>query len=228
MTGSAGQKRVPSSFIEQYYIGLPPLAEQIAIAEYLDKQTAQIDDLVTQKWKLISLLQEERAGIINDAVTQGLNHRAPRKESGLPWLGKIPAHWGVKKLKYVANVRTGIALGGATDKTFKVEMPYIRVANVQDGYLNLDSIKTLEIEPDSIERYSLKYGDLLMNEGGDNDKLGRGCVWRGEVVGCLHQNHVFAVRMKVDYNSEWVNAVTLTNYARHYFMTRCKCPYPFR
>lgn len=82
----------------------PPLAEQTAIACYLDRETARLDGLMSQKRQLISLLQEERAGLINQAVTQGLDSNAPRKDSGLAWLGQIPAHWEVKKLKYVVTM----------------------------------------------------------------------------------------------------------------------------
>ena len=73
-------------------------------------------------------------------------------------------------------------------------MPYLRVANVQDGYLDLGKIEEIEVAPDEVAHFSLRPGDILMNEGGDNDKLGRGCVWEGAIEPCLHQNHVFAVR----------------------------------
>jgi len=75
-----------------------------------------------------------------------------------------------------------------------VELPYLRVANVQDGRVDLSEMKTIFVEERSVERYSLKSGDVLFTEGGDADKLGRGCVWCGQIDPCLHQNHVFAVR----------------------------------
>ncbi len=100
--------------------------EQTAIADYLDTQTARLDTLIGQKRQLVALLQEERAGLINDAVTQGLNARVPRKDSGLPWLGKIPAHWEVKKLKYVVE---GVLGGGTPSTTEKAywngEIPWV-------------------------------------------------------------------------------------------------------
>lgn len=71
-------------------------------------------------------------------------------------------------------------------------------------------------------RYTLRKGDLLMKEGGDNDKLGRGCVWQGEIAPCLHQNHVFAVRLFSGYNPEWLNVITATEGARTHFLTRAK------
>ncbi|GAB3222549.1 restriction endonuclease subunit S [Spirosoma arcticum] len=105
-------------YIAHLKLPYPSFAEQAAIADYLDRRTAQIDDLLAQKRELIALLQEERAGLINDAVTQGLIARAPRKDSGLPWLGKIPAHWEVKKLKYVVQQVLGGGTPSTTEKAF--------------------------------------------------------------------------------------------------------------
>lgn len=120
-------------YIAHLKIQYPPLAEQIAITEYLDNQTAQIDDLVGQKQELIRLLQEERAGIINDAVTQGLNHRAPRKESGLPWLGKIPAHWKVIPFKRITH-RVEVGIAEAATHAYQNEgIPILRATNVKNG-----------------------------------------------------------------------------------------------
>ena len=99
MTGAAGQKRVTTSFIEDYPVALPPLAEQAAIATYLDEQTAQLDGLIARKRRLMALLREEKAALINEAVTKGIHPNVPTKPSGIDWLGDVPAHWEVKKLK---------------------------------------------------------------------------------------------------------------------------------
>ena len=79
----------------------PPLEEQTTIAAYLDRKTTQIDNLISKKQKLIELLKEERAAIINQAVTKGLNPDVPMKNSGIEWLGEVPEKWEVKRLKYV-------------------------------------------------------------------------------------------------------------------------------
>jgi len=95
----AHNKRVP----------IPETDVQKSIAKYLDRKTAQIDDLIAKKGRMIEFLKEERTAIINQAVTKGLNPKAEMKDSGIGWLGKIPRHWGIKKLKYVADkVQTGI------------------------------------------------------------------------------------------------------------------------
>ena len=78
-----------------------------------------------------------------------------------------------------------------------VTRPYLRVANVQDGYLDLDKITEVAVPAEDVDRHELRPGDVLMTEGGDYDKLGRGYVWEGQIKGCLHQNHIFAVRPRL-------------------------------
>lgn len=143
------------------------------------------------------------------------------KDSGVEWLGRVPEHWQIKRLKHIANVQTGVAKGKDNEGKDTIEVPYLRVANVQDGYLSLDDVATIEIPREDLTRYSLQPGDVLMNEGGDFDKLGRGSVWQGEIEPCIHQNHVFAVRPTA-VSSAWLNAFTGSLAAQFYFMGRAK------
>ena len=108
-------------------------------------------------------------------------------------VGWIPTHWECTPLADLASVQTGLAKGKKNLKN-PTRLPYLRVANVQDGFLYLDEIKEIEVEKDDVERYRLRNGDVLFTEGGDFDKLGRGTIWKDEIVRCLHQNHIFAVR----------------------------------
>lgn len=108
-------------------------------------------------------------------------------------LGKIPVDWGIVRLAQVATFQTGIAKGKKGIKD-PVELPYLRVANVQDGYLDLREVKTITVARAEVERYRLRKNDVLLTEGGDFDKLGRGHLWDGQIDPCLHQNHVFVVR----------------------------------
>lgn len=143
------------------------------------------------------------------------------KDSGVEWLGRVPEHWSVKPLKLVAHVQTGIAKGKDNTGLKTIEVPYLRVANVQDGYLNLVDVATIEIPVDVLSRYLLQSGDVLMNEGGDFDKLGRGHVWSEEIKNCIHQNHVFAVRPH-GVNPHWLNTFTGSAAAQFYFMCQSK------
>ncbi|MGE4530212.1 MAG: restriction endonuclease subunit S [Acidithiobacillus sp.] len=202
-------------------VPFPTLPEQTKIAAFLDRETLKIDALVAEQRRLSELLKEKRQAVISHAVTKGLNPAAPMKPSGIEWLGDVPAHWTVIVLKRIADVQTGVAKGKDNSMRTRITVPYLRVANVQNGYLDLETIATIEIPEEDLARYSLKPGDVLMNEGGDFDKLGRGHVWDGQIDPCITQNHVFAVRPR-KVSSAWLNAITGSDFAQFYFMTRSK------
>lgn len=212
--------RVNPSDIVKLKIHQPDLSVQESIAEFLDRETARIDGLIAGKERMLALLEEKRAALISRVVTRGLVPDAPLKHSGQAWLGEIPAHWRLQRLKQLAEVRGGLTLGKQYVGAL-VEFPYLRVANVQDGYLKLDDVLTVEVPASEAVPNLLAYGDVLMNEGGDIDKLGRGCVWRDEIAPCLHQNHVFAVRPH-SVDSDWLALWTSTLEAKRYFESRAK------
>ncbi|MES2048282.1 MAG: restriction endonuclease subunit S [Pseudomonadota bacterium] len=197
-------------------IWLPALNEREKIANFLDHETAKIDTLIAKQQGLIKLLKEKRQAVISHAVTKGLNPNAPMRDSGVEWLGEVPTHWNVRRLKHSAKLQSGIPKGKDLTGRQTIEVPMLRVANVQDGFLNLSEVHLIQIEPEQLERYALKDGDVLMNEGGDNDKLGRGAVWRSEIVPCIHQNHVFAIR-PTEVEPEWLDLVTRAAYAKYHF-----------
>lgn len=123
------------------------------------------------------------------------------------------------RLGYLANVRSGITVDANRDYGLgDVTLPYLRVANVQDGHLDLKTIKEIRVPRVIARSATLQRGDVLMTEGGDLDKLGRGTVWNNEIANCLHQNHVFAVRPdRHKLASEYLALITQTSYARAYF-----------
>lgn len=207
---------------KQIPLAVPPLEEQNAIAQFLDHKTSQIDALISKKEALLEKLDEKRTALISHAVTKGLDPTVPMKDSGIEWLGDIPAHWEVMPVKRKAQVRGGVAKGRKLDKEETVELPYLRVANVQDGHIDISDIAYIEVLQDEVERYLLRDGDVLMNEGGDNDKLGRGAVWKAPIDPCLHQNHVFAVRPHDLNLSSWIALLTLSSYAKFYFFSKAK------
>ena len=202
-------------------VPVPPMDEQTAIAAFLDRETAKIDALVAEQERLMALLREKRQAVVSHAVTKGLYPDAPMRASAIEWLGDVPAHWGIVPLKRVATVRTGVAKGKDNGGKRIVTVPYLRVANVQDGYLDLETIATMDVPAEDLDRLTLRPGDVLMNEGGDFDKLGRGHIWEGQIDPCITQNHVFAVRPH-GVSSEWLNAFTGSHCAQFYFMTRSK------
>jgi type I restriction enzyme S subunit len=131
----------------------------------------------------------------------------------------LPDGWHWEPLEELAEVRTGVAKGRSLGKADIVQVPYLRVANVQNGYLDLREVKQIDIRRSEIERFSLKPKDILFTEGGDRDKLGRGAVWQGEIAECVHQNHVFAARLQSSaIMPEWVSLASQAQYARNYFL----------
>ncbi|MBT9100487.1 hypothetical protein KFZ76_22570 [Methylovulum psychrotolerans] len=135
---------------------------------------------------------------------------------------QLPEGWKRQALFSVAEIRTGVAKGkrGLKDP---INVPYLRVANVQDGRIDLSEVKMINIERTQLERFSLRSGDVLMTEGGDFDKLGRGDVWEGQISPCVHQNHVFSVRPKQSQiTSYFLAALAASNYGKSYFLSCAK------
>lgn len=126
-------------------------------------------------------------------------------------------------LEEVAAIRSGVTKGRRLHGKETILVPYLRVANVQDGFLDLSEVKEISVLPADLEKYHLEDGDILMTEGGDPDKLGRGCIWRGQVNGCIHQNHVFRVRPDQSrILPEFLAATLRTSYAKSYFFRAAK------
>ena len=132
----------------------------------------------------------------------------------------IPKNWKKKPLSEVARIQTGIAKG-AKKINDAIELPYLRVANVQDGFLDLSHIKKITLERSRADRYLLQQGDVFLTEGGDFDKLGRGTVWNAQLENCVHQNHVFVARPNKDLILPgFLSLLTGSPYGKAYFL-RC-------
>jgi type I restriction enzyme S subunit len=111
-------------------------------------------------------------------------------------LPKLPEGWIWSTLGAISVIQGGVTLGQKKRAGVRyISVPYLRVANVQRGYLDLSEVKTIEVTLDRLEQLRLQDGDLLFNEGGDRDKLGRGWIWKAEIEDCIHQNHVFRARL---------------------------------
>jgi type I restriction enzyme, S subunit len=210
---------------------VPPLDEQSAIVRFLEWANARLERAIRAKRKVIALLNEQKQAIIHRAVTRGLPSTGsgqappsvPLKPSSVPWLGDIPKHWEVRPLKAVCKIQSGITLGKDYVGQTTHEYPYLRVANVQAGHVNLAVVKTIRVTKSEALRCTLQAGDVLMTEGGDPDKLGRGCVWEVQITPCLHQNHVFAVRPnQLNLEPHFLSALMGTRYARAYFESTAK------
>jgi type I restriction enzyme S subunit len=130
--------------------------------------------------------------------------------------------WSSIKLGDIADIKAGVTLGREILGP-AVTMPYLRVANVQDGYLNLNNIKQVEIFASEENKWLLKPGDILLTEGGDWDKLGRGTVWQGEIEKCIHQNHIFRVRVDLEeFDPYFLSMFIGSPYGKRYFQKASK------
>ena len=142
---------------------VPPLDEQVAIANFLDHETAKIDALIAEQQRLIELLQEKRQAVISHAVTKGLNPDAPMKDSRIEWLGEVPEHWEVHKLGYSATLQGGFAFPA---DTFGAEgTAVVRMNNLKRGELDLGDAARIR-ESCCIEKVALHAGDLLWGMSG--------------------------------------------------------------
>ena len=198
---------------------LPSKEEQNKISAYLDSKCSHIDTMLSKTRSSIEEYKKLKQAVITQAVTKGVRGEREMKDSGVEWIGEIPVEWRKTQLRHCATIKSGITLGKSYSKdTVLIERPYLRVANVQGGYVDLNDLATIEVTPDEDLKYRLHSGDVLMTEGGDRDKLGRGCVWHGEIEPCLHQNHVFAVQTnETILLPEFLEYLTASDVGRSYF-----------
>ena len=212
----------PDKFLE-IPILCPPLDEQIAINKFIGHADQKIRRAIRAKKNLIALLSEQKQVILNQTVTKGLDSNVRFKASGNNLLGYIPEHWIVARLKDLAIVQTGLTLGKNYQSSATDSYPYLRVANVQQGRVDLRDVKLIDVPKKEAMGATLHSGDVLMTEGGDIDKLGRGCVWRDELLPCLHQNHLFAVRCcETKLDPEFLVGLMSSQHGRAYFQLTAK------
>ncbi len=161
--------------VKEIPVPVPPLPEQRRIAAILDKA----DAIRRKRQEAIQLTEHLLPAAFQELFGES------EGESAYP----------SKRLDALAEVVSGVTLGRKFNGQRTIQLPYLRVANVQAGYLDLSEIKTVEALPGDLEKRRLRPGDVLLTEGGDFDKLGRGALWEGQVDDCIHQNHIFRVRV---------------------------------
>jgi type I restriction enzyme S subunit len=214
---SVQQSNLNSTRYCQIPIPVPRSTEQQRIAKYLDASCAAIDAAMAAKRRQLEVLEGVRRQIIQKAVTRGIEEHPVLRQTGYVWMNDVPVNWDLVSLKRVSEIQTGLTLGKVYEGVL-IERPYLRVANVQDGHLNLKDVTTIEVPEQVADRVELRPGDVLMTEGGDLDKLGRGTVWSGEIPDCLHQNHIFAIRcFKHKLLPDFLAYLTASRYGRDYF-----------
>jgi len=195
-------------------VSLPPLPEQKKIAAIL----SSVDEVIRATQAVIEQTRRVKEGLLQDLLTKGIGHTRFKQTE----IGEIPEGWEATTLGKVAEARSGIAKNTNRVLVDPCEVAYLRVANVQNGYLDLTEIKTIRIERTKVPRYALRAGDVLMTEGGDIDKLGRGDVWAGQIDPCVHQNHVFSVRCGPRLRPRYLSYVAESSHGKAYFLAKGK------
>lgn len=216
-------KRISRTNLGNVVLPIPPRTVQDTIVDFLNIKCAEIDSVLAKTRTSIDEYKKLKQAIITQAVTKGVRGDRPMKESGIAWIGSIPSEWDVSTLGKFIAIDSGISIGRKYELgTPLVEVPYLRVANVQGDHLDLSDVATIMVTPEEAEKYRLKAGQLLMTEGGDRDKLGRGCLWNGEIENCIHQNHVFSVQTDDRLTVRYLDYLTTSEVARVYFDVTAK------
>ncbi len=181
-------------------IPLPPLDEQRRIVDILD-HAASIRRLREQaQAKVREIIPALFVDMFGDPATN-------------------PKGYDIAELDNVSDIKSGLTKGRKLNGGDIISLPYLRVANVQDGRLDLSGIKHIDVMRDEVDKFLLRRGDLVMTEGGDPDKLGRSAIWRGEVETCVHQNHICRVRLLPKFVlSDYICALSCSGYGKGYFL----------
>lgn len=214
--------RVDAETTGRIRIPIPPADRQREIADFLDRQILPIDALIKRASNLIETLSEHWQHNVDQLLTPGV-----MSEEHHGWAPVspplLPDEWQVVPLKHLVRIQPGLTLGKDYGTKAIEARPYLRVANVQAGRLDLGHIANVQVPGDVALRHELRTDDVLMTEGGDYDKLGRGHVWTGEIEGCLHQNHIFALRCDGrKLAPRYLAWLTSSSYARAYFTITSK------
>ena len=200
------------TILNERSLPLPPLSEQKKIAHIL----STVQRAIEAQERIIQTTTELKRALMHKLFTEGLRNE-PQKQTEI---GPVSESWEVVPLSECAVVQTGIAKGRKVNAKEAVEIPYLRMANVQDNYLKLSEMKTITIRKNEQQRFALQDGDVVLTEGGDFDKLGRGFIWHGQIANCVHQNHVFAVRPdRTRISSEFFAYQSQSPYGKSYFLS---------
>ncbi|MEZ8807941.1 restriction endonuclease subunit S [Vibrio atlanticus] len=166
--------------------------------------------------KLLERIAEEKAQLIKDKKIKKQKALLPIAEDEKPF--ELPMGWEWCRFEDVVDIQSGITKGRKLVNRALKTIPYLSVANVQRGFLNLSNVKEIELPVDELEKFGVQNGDLLITEGGDWDKVGRTAIWRDEIEYVAHQNHVFKARPFLREQSEvWLEMYLNAPFARDYF-----------
>lgn len=192
------------------------LDEQRAIMRALDEL-----DVVVGDARELEAAERLKRSLLEDLFTQGLpgRHQASYESN---WL-TCPADWTRRPLRRLAEIESGFTMGRDLGAAETVSLPYVTVVNVQEGRFELGSVSTTLLKETEVEDALLRVGDVLITEGGDRDKLGRGAIWDGAIMPCTYQNHIFRIRLdESQYRAKLFHYLIQARGTKRYFGSHAK------
>lgn len=193
-------------------VATPPLKEQKRIAAMLNEQMAALNGTRESQAQCVKLATALSTSYLQSIFPVGLGNTVP-----------IASSWRRTALGDASDVVSGVTVGRQLREPTTRRVPYLRVANVKDGYLDLSEIKSIDVTENELQKWRLLDGDILLTEGGDLDKLGRGTFWSEQILDCIHQNHIFRVRFKShEVYPPFVAAQLGSPYGKEYFLRHAK------
>ena len=197
------QKNISQQYLRKIKLPVPSFDEQQAIADSLDGKTAEIDSIISQTERSIELLREYRKSVISEAVTKGLDPDAPMKDSGVEWIGEIPAGWSLVKLGVVATkIGSGKTPRGGANVYHDEGITFLRSQNIYDTGLRLDDVAYISEEVDEeMSATRVFKGDVLLNITGGS--IGRCCTYDLEAHANVNQ-HVCIIRPSGKALPKWI------------------------
>jgi type I restriction enzyme S subunit len=189
--------RISRSMLGDIELVVAPVGEQRAIADFLDRETAKIDVLVEEQRRLIELLKEKRQAVISHAVTKGLNPDAPMKDSGIEWLGEVPAHWNVKRIKYaIRKLEQGWSPQCENFPAEAGEWGILKVGCVNGGSFNPEENKALPPELSPIPELGICAGDVMISRANTRELAGSAAVAKSSYPRLLLCDKLYRLHMR--------------------------------
>ena len=215
---SAAQPGLSVEIVGNLRIPVPTAAEQTAIATFLDRETAKIDALVAEQEKLIALLQEKRQAVISHAVTKGLDPNVPMKDSGVEWLGEVPAHWEVKRLKYLGVAFIGLTYDPQDVTDSESGTLVLRSSNVQGGQIVYDD--NVYVVMNIPEKAITQEGDILIcSRNGSRALIGKNALIDQRSAGVAFGAFMTVFRSPLNSYLRWVLNSQLFEFQSGAFLT---------
>jgi len=234
-------KEITKSKLRNFTLPVPPLREQERIVERIESLFTQLEAGVAGLKRVRAALKRYKASVLKAACEGRLVSQDPNDEPAEELLrrklierkedftqpngdlAELPLGWCWSNLQQISDIIGGITKGRNFRGKKTILLPYLRVANVQRGWLDLSEVKVIELLESEIEKYKLVKDDVVLTEGGDWDKLGRSAIWDDNLPICVHQNHIFRARLKFkDMSSKWIMFYTNSEQGQSYFKDASK------